>query len=144
MSSTIKSPSPIQSAHRRWSISLWVLQILLAVLYGISGVMNTFMSPEQLVAMNMSHAAALPLGWVRFLGIAELLGVIGIVLPAALRVKPALTPLAALGFVALQVCAIAYHVLHAELFMLPVNVILIALAALVWWGRTKKAPVSAH
>jgi hypothetical protein len=143
MSTTINSV-PVQPARRGWSISLWALQILLAALYGMSGVMNTFMSPEQLAAMNMSHAAVLPLGWLRFLGIAELLGAVGLILPAALRIMPVLTPLAALGFVVLQVCAITYHMLRGEFFMLPVNVILIALAVVVIWGRTKKAPVSAR
>ncbi|MBN3229322.1 DoxX family protein [Pectobacterium brasiliense] len=132
----IPSTDPFQPVRRGWLISLWTLQILLAVLYGMSGVMNTFMSPEQLVAMNMSHAAVLSLGWLRFLGVA------GLILPTALRIKPALTPLAAQGVVALQICAIVYHLLHGEFFMLPANVILIALAAFVWWGRTKKAPVS--
>ncbi|KAB0685234.1 DoxX family protein [Burkholderia territorii] len=125
-------------------MTLWAIQILLAALYAMSGVMNTFMAPAQLVSMGMSHAAVLPYALLRFLGIAELAGVIGLILPALSRIKPGLTPLAAIGFVVLQVLAMGYHITHGEFFMLPVNLVLLALAALVWWGRTKKSPIASR
>ena len=139
MSSTNSLPG-----SRGWSATLWIVQVLLAVVYGMSGVMNAFMPPAQLVAMGMSHAAVLPLALVRFLGIAELLGVVGLLLPALLRIKPGLTPLAALGFVAVQVLAMGYHVTHGEFFMLPVNLVLLVLAVVIWWGRTRKAPITSR
>ena len=144
MSNIHPSTSIMPPIRRGWSITLWITQVLLAAAYAMSGIMNTFMQPEQLVNMGMSHAAVLPYALLRFLGIAELAGVAGLLLPALLRIKPALTSLAALGFVILQVLAMGYHVMHGEFFMLPVNLILLALAALVFWGRTKKAPITSR
>jgi len=144
MSNVQSSSANNLPVNRRWSATLWIVQFLLAAMYGMSGVMNAFMPPAQLVAMGMSHAAVLPLAVVRFLGTAELLGVVGLLLPALLRIKPGLTPLAALGFVAVQVLAMGYHITHGEFFMLPVNLTLLALAVLVWWGRTRKAPITSR
>ncbi|AIO31950.1 doxX-like family protein [Burkholderia cenocepacia] len=144
MTNTQASSLPASEAGRGWHITLWTIQIILAVLYAMSGVMNTFMSPSQLISTGMSHAAVLPYALLRFLGIAELAGVVGLLLPALSRIKPALTPLAALGFVVLQVLAMGYHITHGELFMLPVNLVLLALAALIWWGRTKKSPIASR
>ncbi|MBU9610623.1 DoxX family protein [Burkholderia multivorans] len=144
MSNTQASSLPATKTGRGWHITLWTIQILLAVLYAMSGVMNTFMPPSQLISMGMSHAAVLPYALLRFLGIAELAGVVGLLLPAFSRIKPGLTPLAALGFVVLQVLAMGYHITHGEFFMLPVNLVLLALAALVWWGRTKKSPIASR
>ena len=144
MSNVQFSSSNNPLGNRRWSATLWIVQVLLAVMYGMSGVMNAFMPPAQLVAMGMTHAAVLPLALVRFLGTAELLGVVGLLLPAVLRIKPGLTPLAALGFVAVQVLAMGYHITHGEFFMLPVNLVLLSLAVLIWWGRTRKAPITSR
>jgi hypothetical protein len=144
MSNTqVPSFNPVR-AHRGWHISLWIIQVLLATAYAMSGYMNTFMSPQQLVTMGMSHAAVLPYGLLRFLGIAELAGSIGLLLPALTRVSTSLTPLAALGFIVLQVLAMGYHVTHGEFFMLPVNVVLMTLAAMVWWGQSRKAPIASR
>ena len=63
------------------------------------------------------------------------------VLPALTRIQPWLTPLAALGFVAIQVLAIGFHITRGEVHGLPMNVVLLALAAFVVWGRTRKAPI---
>jgi hypothetical protein len=66
---------------------------------------------------------------------------IGILLPALLRM-PRLTVWAALGCVALQLCAIVLHVSRAEYMLLPLNLVLLALSAFVWWSRMKKAPIT--
>jgi hypothetical protein len=63
------------------------------------------------------------------------------VLPSATRVKPALTVLAALGCVALQACAVAFHISRGEGANTPFNFLLIALSLLVAWGRHRKAPI---
>jgi putative oxidoreductase len=133
------SPS---SNTKKWTIALWVLQFLLAVLYTMSGVMNSFMPPDQLIAMGMSHAKILPLSLVRFIGLMEFLGAIGLILPAALRIFPKHTSYAALGLVLLQILAMIYHILENEFFMLPINFLLLSMAAFVYWGRTYKAAIS--
>lgn len=126
-----------------WHAGLWVAQILLCVVYGASGAMNSSMSVESLMTMGMTHAGALPYWLLRFLGISELAGSVGIILPALTRIKPYLTPLAALGFTAIQVLAIGFHIERGEFAkMAPINLALIALSLFVLWGRIKKAPIS--
>ena len=72
----------------------------------------------------------------------ELVGTIGILLQALTRIKPALTPLAALGFVTIQILAIAFHVIHrGETEVMPVGTIALAIAALVVWGPNGKVSI---
>jgi uncharacterized membrane protein YphA (DoxX/SURF4 family) len=126
-----------------WQVALWAAQILLCVVYGASGVMNSSMSVEALMTMGMTHAGVLPHWLLRFLGISELAGCIGIILPALTRIKPILTPLAALGFTAIQILAIGFHIERGEFAkMAPINAALIALSLFVLWGRIKKAPIA--
>jgi hypothetical protein len=65
-----------------------------------------------------------------------------LVLPAATRIKPALTPLAALGLATVMVLASLTHLLRGEVQMLPVTAVLAGLAAFVAWGRARKAPIA--
>lgn len=93
---------------------------------------------------SLPWTADVSVGFVRFIGFVDLAGGIGILLPALTRIQPRLTILAAFGLVALQVLAFGFHASRGEFSMLPMNVILIALAVLVVWGRTKKAPITAR
>ena len=72
----------------------------------------------------------------------ELAGALGMILPAATRILPWLTPLAALGFAVIQVLAIGTHALLGETAQtLPINLVLLALSLFVAWGRMRKAPI---
>jgi len=124
-----------------WQIGLWIAQLLLAGFYGLAGFMKTTMTPEQLVPIGLNYAVDIPHWLLLFIGACEIAGAIGIVLPAATRIAPSLTPLAALGFVALQVLAIGFHIMRGEAHSLAFNVVLLALAAFVLWGRAWKAPL---
>jgi len=127
------------------AISLWVAQVLLALLFGMAGVMKTFMPVPALIANGINYAADLPLWLLRSIGVAELSGAVGVVLPALTRIKPRLTPLAALGFVTIQVLAIGFHAKRGELSMaLPLNLVLLSLSLFVLWGRSTKAPIIAR
>lgn len=132
------SPKPRQLG---WQISLWTAQVLLAVFYGFAGALKTFMPPEALPAMGLNYATEIPFLLLRFIGICELAGTIGILLPALARIKPFLTPLAAIGFVTLQILAIGFHIYRGETEVLPMNLIALAIAAFVIWGRTRKVPI---
>jgi hypothetical protein len=82
------------------------------------------------------------LWFIRFIGLCELAGAIGIILPAATRILPFLTPLAALGFVTIQVLAIGFHAIRGETAMSwPINALLLGLSLFVLWGRTRKLPI---
>ncbi len=122
-------------------IGLWVAQALLAVAFVGSGLMKVTTPIEQLQAQMPWTTGAMG-SLVRFIGVAELLGGIGVVLPAATRIKPQLTVLAALGLATVMVLASITHLTRGEAAMVPVNVVLFALAAFVAWGRSKRAPIS--
>lgn len=130
--------------RRKWNIGLWVAQVLLAAVFLMAGFTKLTSSPQDMVAMGMLWAENSPISLIRFIGITEVLGAIGILLPAATRIKPDLTKLAALGLAIVMVLAFGLHAFRGEFEVLPVNVILFALAMLVFWGRTKKASINAR
>jgi hypothetical protein len=86
----------------------------------------------------MKWPAVVAPGFVRFVGTAELAGALGLILPFAFRIQPRLTPLAAGGLVLLQLCAMVFHISRGEFQVLPLNVVLLTVAALVLWGRSSQ------
>jgi hypothetical protein len=127
-----------------WNIGLWTAQVLLALAFGSAGVMKTFTPVAELGAM-MNWVTVTPEWLVRFIGVVEFLGALGMILPAIARTLPWLTPLAALGFAIIQVLAIGTHgALGETASTLPMNVLLLGLSLLVVWGRTRKAPITAR
>jgi uncharacterized membrane protein YphA (DoxX/SURF4 family) len=140
MQSTVANQS--SNSTRVLGISLWIGQILLAVLFGMAGVMKSFLPIPALVTQGISYASDLPLWLLRLIGVAELSGAIGILLPALTRIQPRLTPLAALGFTAIQVLAICFHASRGELARaLPLNLVLLSLSLFVLWGRGNRLPI---
>ncbi len=132
----------IESRSRRlWTAALWTAQVSLAVMFGMAGVMKTTMPMPELVE-KMVWPGALPPALVRFIGASELAGAIGLILPAATRILPALTPLAAAGLVAVMTLASLFHISRGEAKALPFTIALGAVAAFVAWGRFRKAPIT--
>ncbi|HEV2460321.1 MAG TPA: DoxX family protein, partial [Ktedonobacterales bacterium] len=86
--------------------------------------------------------SALPLRFVRFIGIAELLAAIGLILPAATRIAPALTPAAAAGLVLLMTSASVFNAARREFAQIGLTVLLLLLAAAVVYGRLALAPIA--
>jgi putative oxidoreductase len=122
-------------------ILLWVVQVLLAGAFGVAGVMKSIQPVDALVQGGMAWAGEMPLAMVRFIGISELLGAVGLILPAATKIKPSLTPLAALGLLTIMILAMAFHLSRGEVQATPINIVLGGLAAFVAWGRSGKAPI---
>lgn len=123
-------------------IALWIVQSLLALAFGMAGFMKLLAPINQLAEMGMTFVTEYKETTVRFIGICELLGAIGLILPSALRIKPILTPLAALGIVVIMILAIFQHLSKGE----PIvsNIVMIALSAFVAWGRFKLSPIQAR
>ena len=119
-------------------ILLWIVQVLLACAFGMAGVMKSTQPVEALVQGGMAWAGQMPLAMVRFIGVSELLGAIGLILPAATKIKPFLTPLAALGLLTIMILAMAFHLSRGEVQATPINIVLGGLAAFVAWGRTRR------
>jgi hypothetical protein len=131
------------SAGRGLHIALWVTQGLLAVAFGMAGAMKAF-TPIGELAGSLPWVADVPAALVRIIGVSELAGALGLVLPAATRMKPRLTVLAAAGLVLVMVLASAFHISRGEAGALPVNLVLGGLAAFVAWGRARKAPIASR
>jgi putative oxidoreductase len=123
------------------NISLWIVQVLLAVAFGFAGVMKTTAPIADLIE-KMIWPGAMPEALVRFIGASELSAALGLTLPSLTRIKPWLTPLAAAGLVVVMALAAIFHVTRGEMGSLPINVGLGSLAVFVAWGRWKKAPIA--
>jgi len=107
----------------------------------MAGVMKSTAPIGDLVT-KLPWTSAVPLALVRFIGTAELLGAVGLILPAVTRIRPGLTALAAAGLVTVMALALPFHAMRGELAQAaPINLLLGGLAAFVAWGRFKKAPI---
>jgi len=138
-SSILNKTSPKQ--NKLLNLSLWTTQLLLAAMFGMAGGMKLTEPISQLSAM-LPFTAQVPESLVRFIGAAEMAGALGLILPAATRIAPALTPIAATGLFLIMVLAAGFHISRGEVENIPVNLILGSLAAFVAWGRFNKAKIS--
>ena len=118
------------------NIALWVVQVLLALVYLAAGGMKTVRPREQMVASGrFDWMKDMSDGTVKAVGIVEVLGALGLILPELTGIAPILTPVAAVGLVIVQVVAMRVHIRLGEQKSLPVNVILLLLAGFVAVGR---------
>jgi uncharacterized membrane protein YphA (DoxX/SURF4 family) len=117
------------------NVVLWIIAGILAALFLIAGLMKLTRSRQQLAASGMAWTEDFSPGTVKLIGALEVLAAIGLILPALLGIVPVLVPIAALGLVALMVCAIIVHARRKEGQMIVVNLVLLALAAVVVVGR---------
>lgn len=130
------------AAGRNWKIALWVGQIALAALYLMAAYMKGMMPIADLAAMGLAWAPGAPEWVVRGIAFVEFLGAVGVILPAATRIMPHLTVWAAAGLLAIQALAIPFHMIRGEFGVLGFNLIYVALAVFVLWGRARKAPIA--
>lgn len=114
--------------------ALWIVQGVLAVAFLMAGFLKLTKSREALET-NMAYVEDLTDQQLTVNGVVEVLGGLGLVLPAATGILPILTPLAATGLVIVMVLAAALHVQRDELPLIAINVVLGGLAAFVAWGR---------
>src|ERR687894_2734357 len=85
--------------------ALWIVQVLLALLFLFAGGTKLFIPPEVLASMGSPNQIPLPGWFIRFIGVVEVLGALGLILPGLLRIKPGLVPLAAAGLVIIMIGA---------------------------------------
>lgn len=121
-------------------VALWVIQVLLALVFVMAGVMK-LTQPKEKIAAQMPWANDFSQNNIRLIGLVEVLGAIGLILPSLMRILPVLTPLAALGLVVTMVGAILTHLRRKETPMIVVNVVLMVLAAVVVYGRFVAVPL---
>ena len=121
------------------NVLLWIAQGLIALTL-IWAAYAKLVQPIEETAKMLPWALDNP-GLLTFTGIIDLLGGIGIILPAALKIKPKLTVFAAYGTMALMIAASIFHVSRGESSLIGMNIFFLILAVFVVWGRTKKAPI---
>jgi len=116
------------------NLALWIVQGLLAAAFIIAGLMKTT-RPIPELGKRMNWIAWVSPPTVRLVGVAELLGGIGVVLPWATGIARVLTPVAAAALVLVMVAAAGLHIVKRDFANLAPSVVLGALAAFVAWGR---------
>ncbi|MCA1573371.1 MAG: DoxX family protein [Acidobacteria bacterium] len=119
---------------------LWIIQVLLALLFLFSGGTKLVLPIETLMSMGSPNAIALPGLFVRFIGICEVLGALGLILPGLLRIRPGLTPLAAVGLVIIMIGATALTFAADGIAMALPPLVVGLLSAFVAYGRWRLAP----
>jgi hypothetical protein len=115
---------------------LWIVQGLLALLFLWAGGIKLVLPPEKLVG-----PIQLPILFLRFIGVCETLGAIGLILPGMLRIRPGLTPLAAAGLVIIMIGATALTLATGTVAMAVLPLVVGLLSAFVAYGRWKLAPI---
>jgi uncharacterized membrane protein YphA (DoxX/SURF4 family) len=118
------------------NIALWIIQVLLALLFLFAGVMKFIMPVEEMTKQMPVAVSGL---FLHFIGVCEILGGLGLILPMLLRVKPWLTPIAAIGLVIIILGAIAFSLqlgVMQALMPLVVELLLIFVA----YGRWRLVP----
>jgi len=124
------------------NLTLWIIAGLLAVAYLASGGGKLFMPKEKIAAVGASAR------WVddfsarsvKSIGALEVLGAVGLVLPAVLDIAPVLVPLAASGLVLVMVGAVITRIRRREFKFMMADLAYLVLAAFVAWGRFGPEP----
>jgi len=110
----------------------WTVQALLAAFFLLAGYGHATMPIAEL-AKSAPWAADIPVALMRFIGIAEMTGALGLVLPAATRIAPSLMWVAAVGLCLIMLLAVLFHMWRREPFI--IQVVIAAVAAFVAWRR---------
>ncbi len=120
------------------NIALWVVAVILAVAFLGAGVMHAFRYEQ--ARRQFAWVRDTAKGLVTFIGVAELLGALGLILPAATGILPWLTPVAAVGLAVIVALAVLFHLSRHEYPNIGMPLILLLLAAFVAYGRFALVP----
>lgn len=131
-----------EKGSRYLHIGLWIAQSVLAAMFLMIGFMKAA-TPIAELSQTVPLAAEAPI-LIRVIGVVELLGGLGLLLPAALRIKPRLTALAAAGIALIMLFALIFHLFRGEFSAISTNIILGMVAVFVAWGRSVKVPILAR
>ena len=116
------------------NIVLWIVQILLAAAFGMFG-FSKVAQPITALAGMMPWVTSMPELLVRCIGVAEVAGALGMILPGLTKIQPRLTAFAGVGLALVMVLASIFHITRGEFGNLPINIVLFALSVFVAYGR---------
>ncbi|MFC3501603.1 DoxX family protein [Micromonospora krabiensis] len=117
------------------NIVLWIIAAVLAVAFLGAGLMKLTRPKEKLIESGLGWAESWSAGSVKLIGALEVLAAVGLILPALLDIAPVLVPLAALGLLIIMIGAVVVHARRREYQPVVANVVLLALSAVIVWGR---------
>jgi hypothetical protein len=124
------------------NVALWTAQVLLALAFVGSGGMKLKLAGDPSAVPPEMAWVKDSIGLVLFIGISELAGALGLILPAALRIKPVLTAWAGVGLATVMVLAVGFHLLQHDAGGAVPALVLGGLSSFVAWGRFKAAPIA--
>lgn len=110
-------------------IAYWVIAGSLALVYLGAGSMKLFRPPAKLAQSGLAWTLDFPLWSVKVIGLLEVIGAVGLILPALAAIAPVLSPLAAVGLALIQLGALITHLIRGEAKVVPANLLLLAWAA---------------
>src|SRR5438270_10123428 len=122
------------------NIVLWVVQILLALAFGMAGIMKVS-QPIDKLETRMGWVKSVGPRGVRLIGTLEILGAIGLILPAVTGILPWLTPVAAIGLALTMIGAMITHGRRGEFSNMGFNLVLLLLAVFIVYGRFVAVPL---
>src|SRR5216684_3006699 len=131
----LRSHMDVGRGRSTTNVALWIVQGVLAALFLFAGGAKLVLPLDQMVG-----PVALPGWFLRFLGVAEVLGALGLVLPGLLRIRPGLTPLAAAGLVIIMIGATGVTLWAGDVAITAISLVVGLLAAFVAYGRWRLAP----
>ena len=123
---------------RQMNYALWIIQGLLALIFLSAGGMKLLVSNDVLASLVPPNSVALPAWFLRFIGVTEILGAIGVILPRLLRILPGLTPLAAAGLVIIMMGATFVTLLGGQIGAAFIPFTVGLLAVFVAYGRSSR------
>jgi uncharacterized membrane protein YphA (DoxX/SURF4 family) len=118
------------------NVALWIVQALLALVFLFSGSMKFVMSVEE-----MTKQMSMPGWFLHFIGVCEVLGGLGVILPWLTGIRPGLTPLAAAGLVIIMIGATVITLMISDIAMVLIPLVVGILAAFVAYGRWRLTPL---
>ncbi len=121
--------------------AIWIVQILLALAFAIAGIAK-LTPPREKMLERMKFVEDFSTPQVRLIGLVEVLGAIGVILPALTGILPVLTPLAGIGLALVMAGAAITHIRRGEYPGIAVNAVLFLMSAFVAYGRFIAAPLA--
>jgi putative oxidoreductase len=122
-------------------ITVWIAQVIVAGMFLMAGVLKTFTPIAELSVIIPWAQDSRVL--IRFIGTTEILGALGLILPAALKTAPRLTVWAAYGLTLTMLLGTLFHIVRGEIHAIPTTIVLGLLSAFIAWGRSAKVPIKA-
>jgi uncharacterized membrane protein YphA (DoxX/SURF4 family) len=138
--STVGTTTAMRTSSRVVNIALWVLQVLMAALFFWHGQFSVFPPTEMVAMINANIGEGLRV----FIGVAEILAAIGLILPGLTRILPWLTALAAAGLMIVMSSATVFHVSRGETASGISAAVIFLLVSVIAYTRWKVAPIAAR